>query len=57
VPLWGSRPDQIAQTVSRFSQARLQNAVKLISHADRRLRDARPDDRSIMEQFVIELTA
>jgi len=57
VPLWGSRPDQIAQTVSRFSQAQLQNAVKLISHADRRLRDARPDDRSIMEQFVIELTA
>jgi DNA polymerase III subunit delta len=57
VPLWGSRADQIAQTVSRFSQAQLENAVKLISQADRRLRDARPDDRSIMEQFVIELTA
>jgi DNA polymerase-3 subunit delta len=57
VPVWGSRADQIAQTVSRFSQAQLENAVKLISQADRRLRDARPDDRSIMEQFVVELTS
>jgi DNA polymerase-3 subunit delta len=57
VPVWGSRADQIAQTVSRFSQAQLDNAVKLISQADRRLRDARPDDRSIMEQFVVELTS
>ena len=57
VPMWGSRADQIAQTVSRFSQIQLENAVKLISRADRGLRDARPDDRSIMEQFVIELTA
>jgi len=56
VQVWGSRADQIAQTVSRFSQAQLENAVKLISQADRRLRDARPDDRSIMEQFVVELT-
>ena len=57
VPVWGSRADQISQTVSRFSQAQLQKAVTLISQADRRLRDARPDDRSIMEQFVVELTA
>jgi DNA polymerase-3 subunit delta len=56
VPVWGSRADQIAQTVSRFTQAQLQKAVMLISQADRRLRDARPDDRSIMEQFVVELT-
>ena len=56
VPVWGSRADQIAQTVSKFSQAQLESAVKLISRADRRLRDARPDDRSIMEQFVVELT-
>jgi DNA polymerase-3 subunit delta len=56
VQVWGSRADQIAQTVSRFSQSQLENAVKLISQADRRLRDARPDDRSIMEQFVVELT-
>jgi DNA polymerase-3 subunit delta len=56
VPLWGSRADQIAQTVTRFSQAQLENAVKLISRADRHLRDARPDDRFIMEQFVVELT-
>ena len=57
LPVWGSRADQIAQTASKFSQAQLENAVKLISQTDRRLRDARPDDRSIMEQFVVELTA
>ena len=56
VPVWGSRADQIAQTVTRFSQAQLENAVKLISRADRHLRDARHDDRFIMEQFVVELT-
>ena len=57
VPVWGSRADQIAQTVSRFSPAQLQSAIKLISQADRHLRDARPDDRTIMEQFVVELTS
>jgi hypothetical protein len=29
----------------------------LIFQADRGLRDARPDDRIIMERFVLELTA
>jgi len=56
VQVWGSRADQIAQTVSKFRQAQLESAVKLISRADRGLRDARPDDRTIMEQFVVELT-
>jgi DNA polymerase-3 subunit delta len=56
VQVWGSRADQIAQTISKFSQAQLESAVKLISRADRSLRDARPDDRTIMEQFVVELT-
>jgi hypothetical protein len=29
----------------------------LIFQADRGLRDARPDDRIVMEQFVLRLTA
>jgi DNA polymerase III delta subunit len=54
--MWGSRADQVLQTVSRFAGPQLERALKLISRADRGLRDARPDDRIVMEQFVLELT-
>jgi len=57
VPVWGSRADQIYQTISKFSQPQLERALKLIFQADRGLRDARPDDRIVMEQFVVALTA
>jgi DNA polymerase III subunit delta len=56
VPMWPSRAEQIQQTVSRFTQPQLESAVKLLFRADTGLRDARPDDRTIMEQFVVELT-
>jgi DNA polymerase III subunit delta len=56
VPMWSSRAEQIQQTVSRFSQTQLVSAVKLLFRADTGFRDARPDDRTIMEQFVVELT-
>jgi DNA polymerase III subunit delta len=46
VPMWGSRADQISQT-----------AAKLIFEADRGLRDARPDDRIVMERFILQLVA
>jgi len=56
VPMWGSRAEQVSQTVGRFGGAQIERALKLISRADRGLRDARPDDRIVMEQFVLELT-
>jgi DNA polymerase-3 subunit delta len=56
VPMWGSRAEQIYQTVSKFSPPQLERALKLISQADRGLRDARPDDRIVMERFVLDLT-
>jgi DNA polymerase-3 subunit delta len=55
VPMWGSRADQVYQTVSKFSRAQLEHAIKLIFAADRGLRDARPDDRIVMERFILEL--
>ncbi len=55
VPMWGSRADQVYQTVSKFGKAQLERAVKLIYEADKGLRDARPDDRVIMEQFILQL--
>jgi len=57
VPMWGSRADQISQTMSRFARPQLERAIALIFDADRDLRDARPDDRIVMEQFVLKLTA
>jgi DNA polymerase-3 subunit delta len=56
VQVWGSRAEQIQMTATKFSAAQLQRAVKLIFEADRGLRDTRPDDRVIMERFVLELT-
>jgi len=57
VPMWGSRAEQITQTASKFSKGQLERGLKLIFAADRDLRSARPDDRIVMERFVVELTA
>jgi DNA polymerase-3 subunit delta len=57
IPMWGSRADQIAQTATKFSKSQLERAMKLIFEADRGLRDARPDDRIVMERFILQLVA
>jgi DNA polymerase-3 subunit delta len=56
IQMWGSRAEQVYQTVSKFGKPQLERAMKLIFEADRGLRDARPDDRIVMEQFVMNLT-
>ncbi len=55
VAMWGSRADQVYQTVTRFSKAQLERAMRLIYEADKALRDTRPDDRIVMEQFILQL--
>jgi len=55
VPMWGSRAEQVYQTVSKFSQPQMERALELIYEADKGLRDARPDDRIVMETFIMEL--
>ena len=57
VPMWGSRAEQVAQTATKFTQPQLERAIKLIYKADKGLRDARPDDRTVMETFINELAA
>jgi len=57
IRMWRDRADQIAQTVSAFPRQKLQFAVEKVFHADRALRDARPDDRVVMEELVFTLTA
>jgi DNA polymerase III subunit delta len=56
IPMWGSRAAQVFETMSSFSKKRLAAALSTIFDADKSLRDARPDDRVVMEQFVLRLT-
>ena len=55
-PMWRSRAEQVAQTAAAFSVEKLRTAAIKIFETDRALRDARPDDRTVMERFVLELT-
>lgn len=55
-PMWRARAEQIAQTLATFPQERLQAVMQSIYVADKALRDTRPDDRVVMEKFVLELT-
>ncbi|HVV43682.1 MAG TPA: DNA polymerase III subunit delta, partial [Bryobacteraceae bacterium] len=57
VPMWGSRAEQVSQTAAKFSKQQLERGLKLLFEADRDLRSARPDDRTIVESFVVRLCA
>lgn len=55
VQMWQSRAEQVYQTVSKFPKAQLERAMQVIFEADRGLRDVHPDDRIVMEQFILRL--
>jgi DNA polymerase III subunit delta len=55
--IWPERARQIEQTVAAFSKGKLERAVVKLFEADRSLRDARPDDRIVMEEMILALTA
>jgi DNA polymerase III subunit delta len=55
VPMWQSRAEQVHQTMSKFTKPQLERAVAVIYSADKNLRDLRPDDRVVMEQFILQL--
>ena len=55
VQMWGSRADQVSTTAMKFSREQLERGLKLIFEADRDLRSARPDDRTVVENFVVRL--
>ncbi len=56
VAMWRARAEQLHQTVTAFSQDASEHALVQIFEADKGLRESRPDDRVIMERFVMELT-
>lgn len=55
VAMWPSRAEQILQTVNALSDTQIRSALKKMAEADRTLKDIRPDDKVIMEQFVMTL--
>jgi len=55
--VWPSKAAQIQRTLSAFSPSQLSAALKKIFQADRALREARPDDRVIMEDFILRLAS
>ena len=55
VQMWSGRADQVNQTATKFSREQLERGMKLIFEADRDLRSARPDDRIVMERFVVAI--
>ena len=57
IPMWGGRAEQVYQTLTKFNGEQLGRAMQLIFEADKGLRSARPDDRIVMEDFVLRLTA
>jgi DNA polymerase-3 subunit delta len=57
VPMWSSRAEQVWQTASKFSRPQLERGLGLIYKADKSLRDARPDDRTVVEHFILELVS
>lgn len=57
VPMWKARAEQVAQTAQAFTLPQMQAAVQGLFKADRGLRDIRPDDRTVMEQLILALTA
>jgi DNA polymerase III subunit delta len=55
--IWPERARQIEETVQAFPKAKLERAVVKLYEADRALRDARPDDRIVMEEMILALTS
>lgn len=57
VPMWPSKAEQISQTATAFAPAQLRRALERVAKADSDLKDIRPDERTVLENFVVNLTA
>lgn len=57
IRMWRDRAEQVLHTSSALGEERLKKGLSLIYAADKGLRDARPDDRTVMEAFVLSLTS
>jgi DNA polymerase III subunit delta len=53
--IWSTKAQQIHQAATVFTKKQLETTLRRIFRTDRALRDARPDDRIVMERFVLGL--
>lgn len=54
--VWREPAERIYQTLGAFPGEKLSRAIEKVFWADKALRDARPDDRVVMEELVLSLT-
>jgi DNA polymerase-3 subunit delta len=52
-PVWRGKAEQILNTASIFTKSEIEEILRKIFETDFALRDARPDDRIVMEEFVL----
>lgn len=57
VPMWRQRAEQVQQTMAAFSSGKLRKAIGKTYETDKALRDTRPEDRVILEEYILALTA
>ena len=57
VAMWRSRAEQIYTASARFSSAKLEEGIQAVFRADRDMKGSRVDDRTVMENFILRLTA
>ena len=57
ITMWPSRAREVAETAATFSSEGLRTGLLRIQEADKALRDARPDDRIVVERLVLALTS
>ena len=57
IRIWRDRAEQVHQTMTAFPSEKLSSAIEKVFWADKALRDARPDDRVVMEELVFSLTS
>jgi hypothetical protein len=57
IRMWRDRAEQVQQTMAAFPKDKLNLAIEKVFRADCALRDARPDDRVVMEELVLSLTS
>jgi len=56
VAMWRSRAEQVYNASLKFPQEKLEEAIRLVFRTDRDLKGSRPDDRIVMEDFILRLT-
>jgi DNA polymerase-3 subunit delta len=56
IRMWRDRAEQLLHTASIFNTEQLSYGIRLIYETDKGLRDVRPDDKTVMESLVLNLT-